>query len=154
VLRGSGRIYKAVGLWYILLNQGKMTGDAIMSLFDRIKTLFGKKETPRPAESPRPVESPKPARPQKVCKGCGKTFSYDPSWEHIPNFCRDCKKKFSQEKEEKQRSGAPRKISRKCKACGRYFTFPNTLEHYPSYCLNCRKKHQAEMKQKYARTKA
>ena len=121
-----------------------------MSLFDRIKTLFRKKEQPQP-EVPQPAESPKPARLKKNCKGCGKAFSYDPSWEHIPNYCKDCKKKFAQEKEEKQRAGAPRKIKRKCKACGRYFTFPNTLEHYPSYCSNCRKKHQAEMKQKYKR---
>ena len=41
---------------------------------------------------------------------------YDPSWDHIPNYCKDCKKKFTAEKEEKQRTGAPRKIKRKCKA--------------------------------------
>ena len=121
-----------------------------MSLFDRIRTLFRKKE-PKQPEVSQPGESRNPARLKKTCKGCGKTFSYDPSWEHIPNYCKDCKKKFAQEKEEKQRAGAPRKIKRKCKACGRYFTFPNTLEHYPSYCSNCRKKHQAEMKQKYKR---
>ena len=77
-------------------------------------------------------------------------FSYDPGWEHIPNYCKECRKKFIQEREEKQRAGAPRRIKRKCKACGKYFTFPNTLEHYPNYCSDCRKKHQAEMKEKYS----
>ena len=78
-------------------------------------------------------------------------FSYDPAWEFIPNYCKDCKKKFAQEKEEKQRAGAPRKIKRKCKECGKFFTFPNTLPHYPNYCPNCRKTHQAAMKAKYSR---
>jgi len=31
-------------------------------------------------------------------------------------LCKDCKKKFTAEREEKQRAGAPRKIKRKCKA--------------------------------------
>ena len=124
-----------------------------MSLFDKIRDLFrGKnKKAPETAQQP---ETQGPARLKKACKGCGKTFSYDPSWEHIPNYCKECKKKFTQEKEAKQRAGAPRKIKRKCKACGKYFTFPNTLEHYPSYCNDCRKRHQAEMKAKYRRTPA
>lgn len=121
-----------------------------MSFMERIKAIFGKKKEDAPA----PVqEATKQTRLRKACKGCGKTFSYDPSWDHIPNYCKECKKKFTAEKEEKQRAGAPRRIKRKCKACGNFFTFPNTLEHYPNYCSNCRKKHQAEMKAKYSRGK-
>lgn len=119
-----------------------------MNLAEKIKSWFGKKK--EPVQEP---EMPKPARPRKTCKGCGKTFSYDPSWEHIPNYCKECRKKFTAEREEKQRTGAPRKIRRKCKACGNFFTFPNTMEHYPNYCSNCRKRHQAEMKAKYSRGK-
>ena len=117
-----------------------------MSFFDRLKNLFRK---PVPAETPTP-EQPV-TRLKKACKKCGKTFSYDPSWDFIPNYCKDCKKQFAAEKEEKQRAGAPRKIKRKCRECGKYFTFPNTIAHYPNYCPNCRKSHQAAMKAKYSR---
>ena len=120
-----------------------------MKLFDRIRALFGGKRKEAEAES-QPAGPAPGSRPQKACKGCGKMFSYDPGWEHIPNYCKECRKKFIQEREEKQRAGAPRRIKRKCKACGKYFTFPNTLEHYPNYCGDCRKKHQAEMKEKYS----
>ena len=122
-----------------------------MNLFSGIRTLFQKK-SPGKAAAPAQPETKDTARPKKACKGCGKMFSYDPSWDHIPNYCKECKRKFTQEKEEKQRAGAPRKIRRKCRACGNFFSFPNTLEHYPTYCPNCRKKHQAEMKEKYRRS--
>ena len=118
-----------------------------MSLFEKLKNLFRK-----PAPQEKPAEAAKaPTRLQKTCKKGGKTFSYDPSWEFIPNYCKECKKQFAQEKEEKQRAGAPRKIKRKCKECGKFFTFPNTIPHYPNYCPNCRKAHQAAQKAKYSR---
>ncbi|MBQ9211328.1 MAG: hypothetical protein IJ153_06465 [Clostridia bacterium] len=122
-----------------------------MGLIDKLKSLFQKKEAPKPE----PVMIPeKPARLKKACKECGKMFSYDPNWDHIPNYCKECKQKFAKEREEKQRAGTPRKIKRTCKQCGKVFTFPNTLEHYPNYCSNCRKQHQAAMKEKYSRKKA
>ena len=116
-----------------------------MSLLDKIKAWFGKKNQ-APAQEP---ELAKPERIRKTCKGCGKTFRVNPEWEHIPNYCKECRQRFAKEKEEKQRAGAPRKIKRTCKKCGKVFTFPSTLEHYPNYCLNCRKSHQAAMKAKY-----
>ena len=121
-----------------------------MGLAEIIRGLFRKKEA-APAEPKPPREPQAGARPKKTCRGCGKEFSYDPSLEYVPNYCRECKKKFTQEKEAKQRAGAPRKIRRKCRACGKTFTFPNTLEHFPTYCGDCRKRHQAEMKAKYSR---
>ena len=124
-----------------------------MGLFDKIKSLFSKKPK-QPEQTALVQEQAKPTRLKKACKNCGKTFSYDPSWEHIPNYCKECKQKFVKEREEKQRAGAPRKIKRTCKQCGKVFTFPNTLEHYPNYCSNCRKQHQAAMKEKYSRKKA
>lgn len=117
-----------------------------MRLTERIKALIIRKK-PEPVQ--KPEEPERPARIKKVCSGCGKTFSVDPSWEHIPNYCKECKTRFTQEKEKKQRAGAPRKITRKCRTCGRFFTFPSTLPHYPNYCSNCRKSHQAAMKEKY-----
>ena len=93
-----------------------------MSILDRLKNLFRKPAPPEP-----PKESAPAAKPKKTCKKCGKTFSYDPSWEFIPNYCKDCKKQFAQEKEEKQRAGAPRKIKRKCKECGKYFTLETPI---------------------------
>ena len=133
-----------------------------MGLRDVIKGLFRKKEAPAAEPAPASAKAvpsgeqgKKPvARQQKKCMGCGKMFSYDPAWQFIPNYCKDCKQKFAKEKEEKQRAGEPRKIRRKCKQCGKYFTFPNTLEHYPNYCGACRKQHQAAMKAKYSRKKA
>ena len=119
-----------------------------MSLFGKLKNLFRK---PVPQEVPAAAAENPPARPKKACKKCGKMFPYDPAWGFIPNYCKDCRKQFVQEKEEKQRAGAPRKIKRKCRACGKFFTFPNTLPHYPNYCPNCRKAHQAAMKAKYNR---
>ena len=121
-----------------------------MSLMEKIKNLF-RKNRPEPEKETAPAAPAAAARDKKTCKACGKTFTVDPSWEFVPNYCKECKKKFTQEKEARQRAGAPRKIKRKCKACGNYFTFPNTLEHYPNYCSNCRKKHQAQMKEKYSR---
>ena len=121
-----------------------------MNLIERIRNLFSGKRKPEPEPAAAAPEPKKPGRMKKPCMGCGKTISYDPSWDHIPNYCRECKEKFRTEREEKQRAGAPKKIKRKCRACGRFFTFPNTLEHYPNYCTNCRKKHQAEMKARFS----
>ena len=120
-----------------------------MGLISRLRNLFRKE--PEQTNAPEVQTKAGNTRQKKTCKACGKTFSYDPSWEFIPNYCKDCKQKFVKEKEEKQRAGAPRKIRRKCRECGNYFAFPNTLEHYPNYCPNCRKKHQAAMKAKYSR---
>lgn len=122
-----------------------------MRLLEKVKKLFQKPALP---EAPKAAEEKPAARPRKACKKCGKMFSYDPSWEFIPNYCKDCKKQFTREKEEKQRAGAPRKIKRKCRECGKFFTFPNTIAHYPNYCPNCRKAHQAAMKAKYSRKPA
>ena len=122
-----------------------------MGLIDHLKHLFRK--VPEPEKAPENQTKAGNNRQKKACKACGKMFSYDPSWEFIPNYCKDCKQKFMKEKEEKQRAGAPRKIKRKCRECGRIFTFPNTLEHYPSYCPNCRKRHKEAQKAKYSRKK-
>ena len=120
-----------------------------MGLMEKLKALFGRK--PEPEKAPEPPRKPEDNRQKKACKACGKMFSYDPSWEFVPNYCKDCKQKFIREKEEKQRAGAPRKIKRKCKECGNFFTFPNTLEHYPNYCPNCRRRHKEAQKAKYSR---
>ena len=116
-----------------------------MSLTDRIKSWFARKEP----EQEQPTQAP--AKLRRTCKACGKTFSVDPSWDHIPNYCKECKQRLVREKEERQRAGKPQKIKRKCKNCGQFFTFPSTLPHYPNYCNNCRKQHQAQMKEKYRR---
>ena len=36
---------------------------------------------------------------EKPCKGCGKPIFYDPTWDHIPNYCRECKQKYRNEHE-------------------------------------------------------
>ena len=129
-----------------------------VKLIEIIKGFFHKQEKQEPETAPAPSAQPSgtasSARLKKTCKKCGKTFSYDPAWDHIPNYCKDCRQQFAREKEEKQRAGAPRKIKRKCRECGKFFTFPSTLPHYPNYCSNCRKAHQASMKAKYNRKKS
>ena len=120
-----------------------------MGLLQKIKTLFGGRKEPKQEAETAPAAK-QGTRQKKACKKCGKMFTYDTTWDFIPNYCKDCKKQFAQEKEEKQRAGAPRKIKRKCKECGNFFTFPNTIAHYPNYCPNCRKRHQAAQKAKYA----
>ena len=117
-----------------------------MNLIQKIKSLFSGKTAPEPEVQPQT-----PAKIMKTCKECGKTFSIDPSWDHIPNYCKECRQRFNREKEERQRTGKPRQIKRKCKNCGKFFTFPSTLPHYPNYCNNCRKAHQAAMKEKYGK---
>ena len=121
----------------------------ILSLLEKIKKMFSRKQknTPEVTE----VQSSVPVRIKKTCKKCGKTFRVDPTWEHIPNYCKECKQQFAREKEERQRSGEKRKITRKCRNCGKFFTFPSTLPHYPNYCSNCRKQRQTAMKEKYGR---
>ena len=71
---------------------------------------------------------------EKPCRNCGKPISYDPSWKHIPNYCKECKEKYQAEHD------IPRIMRRKCKRCGRSFTFPSTIPHYPNYCRDCRAK--------------
>ncbi len=116
-----------------------------MKWIEKLKNLFRRQESAAAEQA-----KPEPAQQiKKTCRQCGKTFTVDPSWEHIPNYCKECKQKFAAEKEAKQRAGAPRRIKRKCRECGKFFTFPNTLAHYPNYCSNCRKRHQAAMKEKY-----
>ena len=122
-----------------------------MGLADRLKSFFGK--TPEPEKTPETPGKTGDTRQKKACKACGKMFSYDPSWDFVPNYCKECKQKFVKEKEEKQKAGAPRKIKRKCKECGSFFTFDSTLARYPSYCPNCRKRHKEAQKAKYSRKK-
>ena len=119
-----------------------------MSILERIKALFRREKQTPAAPAPEPQQ---PAKTPKKCRECGKTFMVDPSWDHIPNYCKDCRQRFAREKEEKQRAGEPRKIRRTCRSCGKVFTFPSTLPHYPNYCCNCRKQHQAEMKERYGK---
>ena len=120
-----------------------------MGFMELIRNLFGKKAKEVEAP-PEPAPAAAPEREKRTCKNCGKNFTIDPSWKYIPNYCKDCRKKFNEEKEARQRAGEPRRIKRKCRECGKFFTFPNTLAHYPSYCNDCRKRHQAAMKQKYS----
>ena len=98
-------------------------------MFSFLKKMFhreGPKGVVEIEETPKMLEKP--------CKTCGKPLFYDPSWDHIPNYCRDCRKKYWEEHE------TVRVMRRKCKNCGKSFTFPNNVRHYPNYCKACRAK--------------
>ena len=101
-------------------------------LFGWIRKLFpGKpKAVVEIAEEKKLVEKP--------CKECGKPIFYDPSWDHIPNFCRECRQKYRNEHD------IVRIIHRKCRKCGKQFSFPDNIRHYPNYCRECRTKFRTE----------
>ena len=96
-------------------------------MFNWLKKLFSKPVASMPIEiEPKLLEKP--------CRTCGKLIFYDPSWEHIPNYCKECRRKYQDE------HNIPRIMKRKCKRCGKTFTFPSTIKHYPNYCKDCRAK--------------
>ena len=91
-------------------------------MFDWLKKLFSK---------PTPAADKKPELQTKPCKSCGKPVSFNPSWQHIPNYCPECKAKYRAEHKERKM------IRRTCRSCGRTFTFPSIVKHYPNYCREC-----------------
>ena len=104
-------------------------------LFEWLKRLFSK-PTPVADTQEHPISAQDTTEKTSVkpCKSCGKPISYDSSWEHIPNYCPECKAKYRAE-HEKQKM-----VKRRCRSCGRTFTFPSTVKHYPNYCRECRAK--------------
>ena len=98
-------------------------------MFNWLKKIFSK---PEPVASVPIKEENKFL--EKPCRTCGKPIFYDPSWEHIPNYCKECKRKYQDE------HSAPKIMRRKCRSCGKQFTFPSTIKHYPNYCKECRAK--------------
>ncbi len=101
-------------------------------MFEWLKRLFSKPALVADTQ-PTPVSNTEKMS-IKPCKSCGKPISYDPSWQHIPNYCPECKAKYRAE-HEKQKM-----VKRRCRSCGRTFTFPSTVKHYPNYCRECRSK--------------
>ncbi len=69
---------------------------------------------------------------EKPCRNCGQPVFYDPSWDHIPNYCRECKQKYQHDND------IIRVMRRTCRKCGKQFTFPSNIRHYPNYCRKCR----------------
>lgn len=94
-------------------------------MFGFLKKLFGQKEE-------QPVEF-EPEFQTRPCRSCGRPISYNPEWEHIPNYCRECKKEYQEKQNEKRDL-----ITRTCKQCGKTFTFPESVQHWPNYCQECR----------------
>ena len=87
-------------------------------LFDFIRKMFSKG-----SES---VEF-EPEFQTKPCRSCGRPISYNLEWEHIPNYCRECKKEYQKDT-----------ITRTCKRCGKTFSLPSSVQHWPNYCQECR----------------
>ena len=98
-------------------------------VFNWLKKLFSK---PEPVAS-MPIKEENKLL-EKPCRTCGKPIFYDPSWEHIPNYCKECKRKYQDE------HNIPKIMKRKCRSCGKQFTFPSTIKHYPNYGKDCRAK--------------
>lgn len=96
-------------------------------MFEWAKKLFSK---------PAPAVDKKPEFQTKPCKSCGKAISFKPSWQHIPNYCPECKAKYRAE------HGERKMVRKTCYSCGRTFTFPSTIKHYPNYFWECRAKYK------------
>ena len=101
-------------------------------MFEWLKKLVHKE----PAAVVEVPETPKLM--EKPCLNCGQPVFFDPSWDHIPNYCRECKRKHRQDHE------VIRVMRRKCRQCGKEFTFPGNLRHYPNYCRKCREAYKAQ----------
>ena len=96
-------------------------------MFNWLKKLFSKPEATMPIKEENKFL-------EKPCRTCGSPIFYDPSWKHIQNYCKECKRKYQDE------HNIPRIMKRKCKRCGKPFTFQSTIKHYPNYCKDCRAK--------------
>lgn len=72
---------------------------------------------------------------EKNCQKCGKTIRYRDDWSHIPNYCKECREKFDNEK--KQREQLRREKS--CRGCGKTIIYYADWKHIPNYCEDCRK---------------
>ena len=76
-------------------------------MFEWLKRLFSK---PTPVtdtqEHPISAQDATEGMSEKPYKSCGKPISYDPSWEHIPNYCPECKAKYRAE----YREGVPGEV--------------------------------------------
>ena len=93
-------------------------GESLYPLFDFIRKMFSK--------SSESVEF-EPEFQTKPCRSCGRPISYNLEWEHIPNYCRECKKEYQKDT-----------ITRTCKRCGKTFSLPSSVQHWPNYCQECR----------------
>ena len=58
-------------------------------MFNWLKKLFSEKVV-KAIEPESSVPSKSNGMVEKPCKTCGKPISIDPSWEHIPNYCKEC----------------------------------------------------------------
>ena len=104
-------------------------------MFTWLKKLFHKE----PAAVLEIEEAPKMM--EKPCQSCGQPVFFDPSWDHIPNYCRECRKKYQQDHE------IIRVMRRKCRKCGKEFRFPSNIRHYPNYCKKCREEFRKNREQ-------
>ena len=103
-------------------------------MFDWLKRLIRKE----------PVEEPKtePNRQEKPCRACGKPVYYNPSWKHIPNYCRDCNRMFAEQRKQRTyvAAPAPNQPTRTCIACKKQFFYNPAWKHVPDLCYDCKEK--------------
>ncbi len=110
-----------------------------------LKNLFSKDKSEPVNTEPVKIEHSKPTiKPSgsdtpsvltKPCKTCGKPIEYNPAWQHVPNYCPDCKAKYRAEQETKRGM-----VTITCKNCGKTVTLPEHVQHWPDLCQECRAK--------------
>ena len=73
---------------------------------------------------------------EKTCKRCGKTIRYRDDWSHVPNYCKECKEKFDEEKRQREKL----RREKPCRGCGKTIVYYADWEHIPNYCKECQEK--------------
>lgn len=73
---------------------------------------------------------------EKSCKKCGAPIRYRDDWNHIPNYCKECKANFDAEKQAREKL----KHEKPCRGCGKPIIYYDDWTHIPNYCKECREK--------------
>ena len=80
---------------------------------------------------------------EKNCQRCGATIRYNDEWSHSPNFCKDCKEKFAEEKAAREAARKEREAKwreKPCKGCGAMIRYNVDWDNPPNYCNKCKEK--------------
>ena len=82
---------------------------------------------------------------------CGAIIRYRDDWSHEPNFCKNCKEKFAEERAAKEAAKKEREAKwqeKPCKSCGTMIRYNVDWTNPPNYCADCKERFKAEQEYK------
>ena len=88
---------------------------------------------------------------EKACQRCGAIIRYRDDWSHEPNFCKNCKEKFAEERAAKEAAKKEREAKwqeKPCKSCGTMIRYNVDWTNPPNYCADCKERFKAEQEYK------